>query len=137
MDVLVYGAILFIYMTYVDDSKCGIPVTAWLLVHISLFMANSIARFLLILVVRHFNEYRVYYNIVSTLFINCMIVGWLIYGNVLYFSDKNDCTEKPETQSQAYLMLFFIIVGYFQMGFTLILLCFVPFLIYLVMQNQP
>ena len=99
MDVLVYGAIIFIYMTYVDDSKCGIPVTAWLLVHISLFMANSVARFLLIIVVRHFNEYRVYYNIVSTLFINCLIVGWLIYGNILYFSDKNDCTEKPETQS--------------------------------------
>ena len=135
--MLVYGAIIAIYMMYVDDSKCGIPVTAWLLVHISLFMANSVARFLMIVIVRHFDQYRVYYNIVSTMFINCLIVGWLIYGNILYFSNENDCLEKPETQSQAYLMLFFLIVGYFQMGFTLLLLFLIPFVIWILIHHQP
>ena len=86
-------------LPYVDDSKCGIPVTAWLLVHISLFMANSVARLLMVVVISHFNSYRVYYNILSTMFINCLIVGWLIYGNVIYFSPQNDCMEKPETKS--------------------------------------
>ena len=98
-DCFVYACIIAIYFAYVDESKCGIPVMAWLVVHISLFMANSVARLIMVLVIRHFSTYRVYYNIVSTMFINCLIVAWLIYGNILYYSEDNDCMEKPETKS--------------------------------------
>ena len=96
-DVLVYATIWLIYLRYRNDSTCGIPVNAWLIVHISLFMANSFARLIMIGIVRHFNEYRVYYNVVSTLFINCLIVGWLLYGNKLWYSEENNCMELPET----------------------------------------
>ena len=98
-DCFVYACIIAIYFYYVGETKCGIPITAWLIVHISLFMANSIARLVMVLVIRHFSTWRVYYNIVSTMFINCMIVAWLIYGNILYYSEDNDCMEKPETKS--------------------------------------
>jgi hypothetical protein len=41
------------------------------------------------------------------------LVGWLIYGNVIYYSSTNDC------QANAYglnlLMLLLIVIGYFQM----------------------
>ncbi len=84
----------------------------WCVVHISLFMANSVFKVGQICVLRYYGRYRVYYNIGTVLFINVLMTAWLIYGNVLFYSDKNDCAIIKGTHGLYGLMLFFIVIGY-------------------------
>ena len=42
------------------------------------------------------------------------MIGWLIYGNVIYFSGSNNCASFDATKGLNTMMLFFLIVGYFQ-----------------------
>jgi hypothetical protein len=75
------------------DPKCGIPVVTWNIVYISLFMLNSLTKLMQIVVIRYFIQYRARYHLAMMVIVNCTIVGWLIYGNVIYFSDANDCKQ--------------------------------------------
>jgi len=106
--------LLIILLTVTDEeSTCGIPILMWLLVHISLFMANSVLKVGQICVMRYYERHRVFYNIGSLLLINFLMTAWLIYGNFIFFSDKNDCGAIEGTHGLYGLMFFFILIGYF------------------------
>jgi hypothetical protein len=123
--------LMSIFINYArGDARCGIPVLMWTLVHLSLFMLNSLSKLLQICVIRYCYRFRVHYNIGSALVVNLTLAGWLIYGNVLYFSAKNDCADISGTRGLASLMLFFLIIGYFQLMLFALILCVLPCLIY-------
>ena len=52
------------------------------------------------------------YSITNLVILIVSIIGWGVYGNVIFFSDKNECGDLDETRGMDYLMLFFLIVGY-------------------------
>lgn len=54
----------------------------------------------------------------------------LIYGNELYFSDKNDCDKKEQTAFMAEAMGSILFFGYIMMAFYLLLLCTIPCLLW-------
>jgi hypothetical protein len=45
--------------------------------------------------------------------VEILLLGWLLYGNILYFSSGNNCNEEQTFLS--YLMLALLIIGYFSM----------------------
>ena len=57
------------------------------------------------------------------------MTAWLIYGNVIFYSDKNDCAEIEGTNGLYSLMFFFLVVGYFQIILIAIAVCVLPCLI--------
>ena len=84
----------------------------WLNVYLMLFMTSSLQKIVMIWVVRRFIRYRLIYNLVVTLLIQLVMVSWLIWGNIIYFSEANQCPFIYETRPMASLMLFAIIIGY-------------------------
>ena len=59
-----------------------------------------------------------------------MLFGWLVYGNLIYFSRKNDCVRQKDTRLLAYLVLAYIYVGYIQIGYALSYAYILPHAIY-------
>lgn len=109
-----YILLIAIFANYiVKDATCGIPVLMWVSVHLSLFMLQSLLKVFAICVIRYCYPSRVCYNISTSLSVNLIMTGWLIYGNVIYFSNKNNCGEIFETRGLNSLMLFFLVIGYF------------------------
>ena len=53
--------------------------------------------------------------------------GWLLYGNLIYFSKQNDCVRHRETRLLAYVALAYIYVGYIQIGYALSFAYVLPF----------
>lgn len=94
-------------------ARCGIPILMWLLVHLSMLVANSLLKLLSVCFVRHRYAYRACYSILTSLSDNLAMICWLIYGNTLYFTDKNDCGLQEETRGLNTLMLFFFVMGFF------------------------
>lgn len=58
----------------------------WNIVYISLFMLNSIAKLMQVIVIRYCIHFRARYTLSVMAIVNSTIIGWLIYGNVIYFS---------------------------------------------------
>ena len=91
-DLLLYAILMSVFATSVTyHTQCGIPVLMWCSVHISLFMAQSLFKLLQICVIRRFYAYRIHYNIATSLLCQVVMAGWLIYGNIIFFSPENDC----------------------------------------------
>ena len=70
------------------------------------------------------------YEILKLVAVDGCLLGWLIYGNMIYFSDKNNCKLFEATQGLNEMMLVILIVGYIMMGTYLFILCMIPFVIY-------
>mmetsp|Transcript_20149 Transcript_20149/g.24857 ORF Transcript_20149/g.24857 Transcript_20149/m.24857 type:complete len:103 (-) Transcript_20149:399-707(-) len=70
-------------------------------------------------VVQHCRASRFIFGIVSSGLVFSLLFAWLIYGNLIYFSRKNDCVRQKDTRLLAYLVLAYIYVGYIQIGYAL------------------
>ena len=46
------------------------------------------------------------------MYVDALMLGWIIYGNMLFYSKKNNCDQVPGTQGIYKLMFMFIILGY-------------------------
>ena len=55
-----------------------------------------------------------------------MMAGWLIYGYVIYYSDKNDCEKYSETSFYDSLMIVILFIGYIMGVVYCMLLCTLP-----------
>ena len=64
------------------------------------------------------------------------IVGWLVYGNCLYYSKSNDCDKHEATAGANTFMFLLIIFGYLTMLGYLMVILVLPFLIYSVNQSR-
>lgn len=93
-------------------------------------MLKSVLSLWGICVIRYCYAYRVHYNLGCALLVNLLLTGWLIYGNVIYYSPENNCKELEETKGLNSLMLLFLILGYFQFLMFGVMICVLPCLIY-------
>ena len=70
-------------------------------------------------VVQHCRASRFIYGVFSSSIIFTILLGWLMYGNAMYYSRKNNCMHTRETRVLSYLMLGYLYVGYIQIGYAL------------------
>jgi len=71
---------------------------------------------------------KLVYNILMFLF----LFSWLVWGNMLYYSEENDCKEIDETYRYNRMMLLLIIAGYIQMLVITVLICIGGICLYLI-----
>lgn len=71
--------------------------------------------------VRFSHSCRFYYDITAFTIANGSLIGWLIYGCIIYYSDANDCDNYDSTAFFNSIMLIVIFFGYF-MGFVLLMI---------------
>ena len=74
----------------------------------------------------HFYEWRTYYDCSAFTISNGALVGWIIYGYVLFYSENNDCDKNQDTSFLASLMFVILFVGYILIAVYAMLLCTVP-----------
>ena len=76
--------------------------------------------------IRHLYNLRHQYEIARLILEDGLLIAWLIYGNQLYYSKKNDCAENERTQFLSEFMGCILFIGYLMMGLYLLLICTVP-----------
>ena len=80
--------------TFVDfNGECGIPIFNWLAVHVSLFAFNTIFKLFMIIVVKTCPRHRMVLELVMPFIVYVVMIGWLLYGNMLFYSPDNNCGE--------------------------------------------
>jgi hypothetical protein len=104
----------------------------WLYVHLFISAAHALFRFATIFVLRNNYQYRALYSIIITVIFNLAMVTWLIYGNMLYFAEDNDCAISAETVGMNNFMFFLIVLGYFHIIFVALLIFVLPILIFMI-----
>ena len=77
--------------------SCGIPIVFWLDIFFLLFGLRSFGQLMKIYVIRNFYSRVVYFDVMKLVFIDGFLIGWLIYGNFLYYSPKNNCAAIADT----------------------------------------
>lgn len=70
-------------------------------------------------VVQYCRASRFIYGVVSSSFVFILLFSWLVYGNLIYFSRRNDCVRNKDTRLLAHLVLGYLYVGYIQIGYAL------------------
>lgn len=78
-------------------------------------------------VVQYCRSSRFIYGILTSGGVFGLLFCWLIYGNLMYFSRKNDCVRLKDTRIMAYLVLAYLYVGYIQIGYALSYVYVVPY----------
>ena len=87
---------IIIYMLYLSieyQKNCGIPVKEWLIGITIIYFTRSTWQLIKIQVLTHFYDYRTYYDCTAFTISNGALVGWIIYGYVLFYSENNDCDK--------------------------------------------
>lgn len=74
----------------------------------------------------YYYEYKNCYDYTACFISNGMMAGWLIYGYVIYYSDKNDCEKYSETSFYDSLMIVILFIGYIMGVVYCMLLCTLP-----------
>ena len=110
--------------------SCGIPILMWHEVLFSLCGVRSLANLLKIYIIRNFYSRRNYYNIMRFVIIDGSIIAWLVYGNVIYYSKRNNCDDNERTQFLAQFMACLLVFGYVMMAFYILIICTLPCLLF-------
>ena len=74
----------------------------------------------------YFYQYRTIYDYSAFTISNGALIGWIIYGYYLFYSENNDCDKNPDTSFLASLMFVILFVGYVLIAVYAMLLCTVP-----------
>ena len=69
-----------------------------------------------------------WFDISSAVVTDGAIIGWLVYGNQLFYSPKNNCAANPETAFMNEFMSCIIFVGYLLMAVYFIVIMSLPFI---------
>jgi len=113
IDFAIYVVPVTILGTHVDFSaQCGIPITRWLIGLLLIICLSNLQKLMMYIVVQNCRASRFIYGIVTSGLVFTMLFGWLVYGNLIYFSRRNDCVRQKDTRLLAYLVLAYIYVGY-------------------------
>lgn len=69
------------------------------------------------------------------IFFGVLLFAWTIYGYVIYFSDDNDCQERPGTSGWLIFMVILMVISL--LFFSVLLCCVLPLVLYIMhLQNQ-
>lgn len=104
--------VVSIFLMVDRDEKCDQNIQTWLIVITGYYVGDFIVllgQFNYLKKMRREN----FYVTISRFFFSCFLVGWLIYGNVMYFKNGSNCSEKAPGLNT--IMFFILLLGYFEM----------------------
>jgi hypothetical protein len=116
---------VIVFLGQNETNECGIPIRSWILTFLKMFTARSFFQLLKIFFVKNSESLRGTFDIFRLTFIDGIIIGWLMYGNNLNFSDANDCDSKAPILYLA--MISILAIGYITMIIYTIALCSIPY----------
>ena len=135
VDLIFDALILFLIIYFGRDASCGIPIFMWTIVYFVILGCRSLSNLVKIFLIRASSSIINRYSIISFVIIDGCLLAWLIYGNVIFYSDENNCKVIENSKALYNVMLVLIIIGYFQMVvYGLIIFC-LPCILY-ALQNQ-
>jgi len=109
--------------------SCGIPVITWVEIFFVIYLGMSICGlFLLIVLYTCYNDH-VKWQIGLYVTFGLLLLGWTIYGYVIYFSADNDCQETPGTSGWLVFMVILLVLAL--LLFTILLCCVLPLFLYI------
>ena len=123
MGVLTCG---LLYLSILYQKGCGIPVREWLIGFFVLYFSRSSFQMIKIAVLTHAYEWRTVYDVCAFTVTNGCMGGWIVYGFVLYYSDKNDCDKVADTSFFSSVMFVILFIGYILIFIYLVMLCTAP-----------
>ena len=93
-----------------SETSCG-NFKLWLRVALGVYLADMIVSLNQLMQVKKLHHENLWLLLAAygVLVVNC---GWLIYGNVLYWTHHDECSDKSQAPQFTYTMLFMIIIGY-------------------------
>ena len=91
-----------------------------------IYFTRSTFQVVKIWVLTNFYSYRTCYDFSAFIISNGIMVGWLIYGYILFYSDDNNCDKNMDTAFLNSMMFVILFIGYILMFVYLMLLCTVP-----------
>jgi hypothetical protein len=91
-----------------------------------IYFSRSAFQVIKIFVLTHFYGYKTCYDFGAFAISNGIMVGWLIYGYIIFYSDENNCDSKTDTAFLNSMMFVILFIGYILMFVYLMLICTVP-----------
>ena len=110
-----------------SPKECGIPIRSWLETFLLIFAARSFIQLLKIVFVKNCFSFRGTFDVFRLAFIDGFLIGWLLYGNKLFYSERNDCGLHKDTHILSIMMLTILILGYLTILVYFFILCSVPY----------
>jgi len=127
IDIVVLILILgFLIWDKSNHKGCGIPIREWLIVFFIIWLSKSAVSLMKIPIIRNHPNSKIGFSTGIFLVMNGLLICWLVFGNVIWFSDDNNCGSVSDTKILNYLMLAILIIGYIVIAFYLIILCIAP-----------
>ena len=91
-----------------------------------IYFSRSSWQLVKIWVLTSFYDYRFCYDVTAFTISNDLMLGWLIYGYILFYSDSNNCDKISDTSFLNSLMFVILFIGYIMIFIYCMLLCTVP-----------
>mmetsp|Transcript_37317 Transcript_37317/g.35912 ORF Transcript_37317/g.35912 Transcript_37317/m.35912 type:complete len:155 (+) Transcript_37317:283-747(+) len=114
-----------IIILFSEPPACKMPLQFWLFVYFMIQM-GQIGYHLMVEKIddsTYFQQRRklkMYIKKLSIVALESFHMGWILYGNVLYFSATNTCMN--DNVFLTWLMFFILVIGYFKLLFYFVLL---------------
>ena len=112
IDLVFIAVILLFISLYGQQAKCGIPIFTWCLVYFIILLLKSLGNGVKIYFIRFNPRWLTYYSLLSFILFDGIMLGWLIYGNIIFYSNEDDCAIFASSKGLYYLMFFLLIIGY-------------------------
>ena len=103
--------ILLLLIIVARDKVCGIPLFNWCSVLVSICIIRVLA-----IILRSIYGYII--DFILSFLIEGFTLGWLIYGNIIFYSKLNDCEGNENTLRLYRFTFFLIMIGYLYMFAT-------------------
>jgi hypothetical protein len=85
-DLTCSAVLLFILIAYGKEGACGIPILTWNIGFFIIMSFKSILKGFTIFFINNNPQAAQRYVILSTLASDVLLITWLIYGNLLFYS---------------------------------------------------
>jgi hypothetical protein len=109
---IVHNLVQYRVIDFKSNAHCGIPIVSWLNVFVLATVLKSLGGLGKIWVLWTSPQALQMFEFFKIFYIDGLMFGWIIYGNILFYSKKNNCDRVESTQGLHKLMFLFIIVGY-------------------------
>lgn len=122
--------IMILIINFGGSSHCGIPIFTWCFVYFIITGVKSLNNLFKLYILRNFPQYGFKYQLISFLIIDGVFMLWLIYGNIIFYSDDNNCKDDEASRVLFNLMFVMLVIGYFQMLVYFLMVCCLPCVIW-------
>ena len=135
MGLLALTLIILYFIKYYFPKGCGIPIREWLMIFACLYFSRSSFQLIKVWVIKYMNQYKLWYDIAAFVICNGAMIGWMYYGYVLFYSEKNDCDNYDDTAFLNSIMFVILFIGYF-LGFVYLMVLLTVPCLYLLIRDQ-